>query len=63
MKFSKQFFLVLFFLLSEILSAKESAAVGDSVVKHNFIEAGYGTGMVNSRFTMAAGFILLLVKY
>jgi hypothetical protein len=57
MKMLNCFTFILLFVSLESLSARENCVVGDSTVKHNFFEIGYGTGTVNSRFTPAAGFI------
>src|ERR1044072_2455448 len=57
MKMGRHFFLALFFLLAQSSFAKENSIAKDSVLRHNFFEAGYGTGIGNSRFTMAAGFV------
>jgi len=53
----KQILFLLLCFSTQLLSARENPTKKDSILPHNFVEVGYGIGMVNSRFTMAAGFI------
>lgn len=53
----KKILFIFCILFSLQLFARGNGETKDSIVPHNFIEVGYGAGMVDSRFTMAAGFI------